>query len=137
MPLLTCDICGKVRQISSLQHARKHANGNVCRVCSKYRAHARAGRVRHKFSEHYNAMKQKCYNPNNSLYETNGAKGIYVCEEWLKDRQLFFKFLTDNNYDPKLNRLSRIDKTGPFSPENCEIVPLRNPKTKEITSSPK
>lgn len=118
-----CGSCGKERFTATIPKK------DLCRRCSKIEHHKIGGTTRHKFSGLYSCIKQKCYNQNNSLFHTYGAKGIIVCQEWLNDRELFFTFLEEKNYDPKKNRLTRLDKSGPFSPENC-IVTLKG-KTHE------
>lgn len=135
MLTLTCDDCGLVRAIHSAQHVRRHAEGNVCRKCAKKRMQERTGTARHPFAELLNRIKQKCYNPNNDMYPHTGAKGITVCEEWLNDRHAFFKFLEDLNYDRKIHRIVRIDKTGPFSPENCTVVLKKGAENDQRTNT--
>ncbi len=62
------------------------------------------------------SMKQRCLNPSNSSYEKYGAKGILVCDRWLKS---FENFLSDMGERPENTTLDRIDFNGNYEPSNC------------------
>jgi len=62
-------------------------------------------------------IKARCNNPNDTTYESNGAKGIAVCAAW---NESFDSFLLDMGRKPFVGAvLGRIDKTIGYSPENC------------------
>ena len=65
---------------------------------------------------HYEMMK-RCYNEKSVMYNTYGAKGIKVCNEW-HDREVFKKWCMENGYVKGL-RLNRIDSTKDYCPNNC------------------
>ena len=62
-----------------------------------------------------------CYNKNSKSYKLYGEKGIEVCNEWVDDVSLFFKWLELNKYDEK-SVVSRINKEKNFSPSNCIVA---------------
>jgi hypothetical protein len=40
----------------------------------------------------WNAMKQRCQNPNCDAYPNYGGRGISVCERWKDFETFFFRF---------------------------------------------
>jgi hypothetical protein len=60
-------------------------------------------------------MHRVCKNPKDTRYFMYGGRGITVCERW----QSFENFLEDMGCVPTGMRLSRLDKTGDFTPDNC------------------
>jgi len=72
-------------------------------------------------------MKQKCSNPNSSLYYLYGEKGIKVCSRWNKyknfrdDMRLSY-LIAAYMFGAKNISLNMVDKNKGFSPDNCEWV---------------
>ena len=65
----------------------------------------------------WNAMQQRCHNPNQPHYARYGALGVTVCDRW---RQSFMSFYEDMG-DPPTDKhsIDRIDPTGNYEPGNC------------------
>ena len=82
-----------------------------------YRDNPRVARI-------YESMKSRCNNPNRKKYESYGARGIYVCDEWNNSFESFCEWALANGYEDGL-QLDRIDNSGPYSPDNCRWVTLK------------
>jgi len=63
----------------------------------------------------WQAMKERCGNPNNKYYSYYGGRGIRVCDRWLD----FANFLADMGERPPGKTLDRIDNSKGYDPENC------------------
>ena len=66
----------------------------------------------------YNDMKYRCYNPKAVAYKNYGARGIYVCDEWLLSYESFRDWAKENGYSLNLS-IDRVDNDGPYAPWNC------------------
>lgn len=68
----------------------------------------------------FNWMKQRCYNKNNISYKDYGGRGITICDEWLKNPQLFYDWTIDR-YKEGLE-IDRKDNDKGYSPDNCHFI---------------
>lgn len=80
----------------------------------------------------WQAMRQRCENPESDAWDNYGGRGITVCAEWGK----FERFFAD--VGPKLpgQSLNRIDNDGGYCKENCEwtstIVQANNTRRNRV-----
>lgn len=65
----------------------------------------------------WEAMKQRCSNPNYAFYHNYGGRGIAVCDRWL---HCFENFLADMGPRPDGRQsLDRVNNDGNYEPGNC------------------
>ena len=64
----------------------------------------------------WEAMRQRCNNPNHKHFNYYGGRGITVCDRWVSS---FENFLNDMGERPSGMTLDRIDATGNYEPSNC------------------
>lgn len=64
----------------------------------------------------WSAMRERCLNPKNPSYPRYGARGITVCNRWLK----FANFVADMGVRPEGKTLDRFPNgQGSYEPGNC------------------
>jgi hypothetical protein len=64
----------------------------------------------------YNGMISRCLNKDYKSYKYYGARGINICDRWLKG---FKYFLDDMGKRPPGTSIDRIDNNGDYTPDNC------------------
>jgi hypothetical protein len=70
----------------------------------------------------YYTMIARCCKPNSISYKDYGAKGIRVCDEWLKSFESFRDWAFENGYVNGLS-IERKNVLGNYSPDNCTWIP--------------
>ncbi len=80
----------------------------------------------------YQCMISRCYRPNSNGYKDYGNRGVKVCDEWLNDRELFFKWALENGWQKGMH--VDKDKIGNgllYSPAMCCVLsPVENSQYK-------
>lgn len=64
----------------------------------------------------YNAMKQRCLDPESKFYVNYGGRGITICARWLEEPLNFYEDMGDR---PKGKTIDRIDVNGNYELANC------------------
>lgn len=63
----------------------------------------------------WQAMKERCLNPNSKDWKYYGAKGVTITQRWMD----FKNFLLDMGTRPEGRSIDRIDPYGNYEPGNC------------------
>lgn len=63
-------------------------------------------------------MRSRCYYEKNNDFKWYGARGIKVCDEWMRSFESFSRWALSHGYDDTLS-IDRIDCNQGYSPENC------------------
>ena len=116
-----CNVCGKILHGLTITDVKIRAFTKCIHPrMGKYKANWSHGKLRQK----YTAMIERCYNPQSTGYYNYGARGITICDEWLKSPQAFNDWAINNGYEEGLS-IDRIDNYKGYCPENCRWVTNR------------
>ena len=128
-------VCGKHTEWigNNVVSIAKHASNPAVPSCGCIRDQvASATSTTHGYSKHplqdaWQAMKQRCYNPNHPQYQMYGAKGTAVCQEWLDDSGAFIQWALANGWKKgkHLDKDAYSDAQGTvrvYSPATCRFV---------------
>ena len=120
--LCRCD-CGNMHEAT----ARNLVHGKVKSCGCKRHEGTRTthGEADSRLYNVWNAMKQRCSNPNNTAWHNYGERGIRVCDEW-QTFESFKEWAIANGYDESAKygkcSIDRIDTDGDYTPDNCRWV---------------
>lgn len=70
-----------------------------------------------KFYAVWNAMRQRCDNPNDKAYYNYGGRGIKVCKEWENVDNFYADMFPSYKHGLTLDR---VDNDKGYSPANCK-----------------
>lgn len=109
--LVKCN-CGSVRILRGIR--LRFGDSTCCRKCGSIKHDM----VHSKTYSTWESMIQRCTNSKNRNYKHYGARGIKVCESWIK----FENFLSDMGERPDNKELDRIDNDGNYDKNNCRWI---------------
>ena len=117
-----CKHCGNIVQRESANIKKGLA---TCKCIHKKRI-GRSNSKDNRDTEIYSkwcGMKSRCHNQNCKAFEHYGGRGIGVCDEWMKDFNIFYEWSINNGWE-KGYSIERKDVNGNYCPQNCEWIPL-------------
>lgn len=118
--LCLCD-CGNMTVVtsSSLKGGTTKSCGCLRKTFRLKHGHARGSGISTPTYRSWQAMIQRCTNPNDSAYRYYGGRGIQVCKRWMGTKG-FEHFIADMGLRPSKKTLDRFpDKDGNYKLSNC------------------
>ena len=113
---VVCDCGAKTEiNISRLRNGQTMSCGCLRRETTRGRAttHGLSGTREY---DVWCAMKNRCGNPNDKVYDSYGGRGIVVCERWEK----FENFIADMGQRPSSRHtIERVENNDGYNPDNC------------------
>lgn len=102
--ILVCGACGDhARKVEATDNATKHGHTRM------------EGQKRSRTYTSWQAMRERCSNPNHAHYKYYGGRGITYDSRW----DDFNLFLADMGERPEEHTLDRIDVNLGYGPTNC------------------
>lgn len=139
--LVQCNKCSDEYVVKYTRQLFNNKNG--CRVCvnklGKVPKKERSVYYTKQLANIYNNMVQRTTNPKSEA-AIRAYKGIFICKEWVEDRELFYKWSHENGYveGTKLS-IDRIENNKGYSPDNCrwatKTVQARNTKVLGVNNT--
>jgi hypothetical protein len=120
--LCKCE-CGTIKEVIAKNLKSGVSKSCGCLNIKRLKERATHGKRHTRVWRIWQAMKNRCYNPNVRQYKNYGGRGIKVCDRW---RNSFTAFLEDMGPKPsKKHSLDRINNIGDYEPGNCRWATVK------------
>lgn len=117
--------CGNYKSftIQALKSGNSKSCGCIRKDDTAGRIHglAKRGNKRHPLFTVWTNIKQRCYYKKAINYKDYGARGILICDIWLKGFVSFYNWAIENGWENG-QEIDRINNDGNYEPSNCRIV---------------
>lgn len=114
--LCKCE-CGTLKMIPGGHLRRGTTRSCGCYNMEQLRARKTHGKRHTRVYRIWNAMRQRCHNPNQPHYVRYGGLGITVCDEWRGSFEAFYRDMGEPT-TPE-HTIDRIDNFKGYEPGNC------------------
>lgn len=112
-----CD-CGETTIVTKSKLISGHTKSCGCLAQDKNARVMRSLPNGYRLWRKYHDIKTRCYNRNCFAYKNYGARGIKMCNKWLKDPLAFYEWAIKSGFDLSLT-IDRINVNKGYSPANC------------------
>ena len=116
-----CD-CGNIAYVDT--HSLISGHTKSCGCWKREKASERLfthGEMPIRLYRIWRGMKSRCNNPHTKDFHYYGARGIRVCDDWVKHYESFRDWAFTNGYSDTLT-LDRVEVNKDYSPDNCRWV---------------
>jgi len=119
MPWWLCRcLCGREKTVLGMSLKNGDSKSCGCEQCRSKHGHSPRGNPSATYNS-FQAMRQRCLNPNATSYLQYGDNGVTVCDRWNPEKGGSFEnFLSDLGEKPEGTSLGRFNDIGNYEPGN-------------------
>lgn len=111
-----CD-CGNITEVRTTD--LRSGNTKSCGCLGTFPKDFKHGHAYEPIYRVWKNMKSRCFNKNTKSYKDYGQRGITICEEWKKDFNKFYEYVSKlPHFNEKGYSIDRINNNGNYEPSN-------------------